>query len=254
MASNPNVGDSAATQTYYFSDLFAIDRNTALFVSPPDTEGLDYDYIISLDVNTLSTLFTNKSYKQNESDINEVDITLTLDQNEFNSAFNYTSMISPTAGNGTRSLIGGKEVVTGVDTRVLEILALKIFGHAKARAAIANDTQIINLLQSEMFNHFNGVVQNHKHDIFNQYVNYDLSALNTNDVTGYGEFDLTNDIISFPACLRGHLYNNAGDATTGGASISAFLNNGPTTGANNDTVLVDGAYNVPILFKIGKYA
>ena len=247
------TGDSSLTQTYFFSDVFAIDRNTALYVAPSTDAGADYDYIISLDASTLSQFFTTSTYTQNANNLNSVDVTLTLNDAALNAAIDASSMTSPT-GTGTggkRSLLNGVESSLGVDTRILEILALKIFGHARARAAIANDTEIIAGLKYDLFNHIHTIVSDHKNDIFNQYVNYDLAAMNTNDIDVAVSFEFTNDMLSFPAYLNGSLYNSA-NAAGGVGEVSAALKNGPDSGDANDTKLENGLYNIPILFKIGK--
>ena len=236
------TNNSSETHTYFFNDMMTIDRNTSLFVTNPIDEGTNYDYVISLNNYILADLFDTKTYQQNINDIDNVDINFVINQSIFNDSFNSTSMST------TRSLINGVEQTTDIGTRILEILALKIFGHAKARAAIANDSDIIDNLSSQLYNHFNNVVQNHKYDIFNQYVNYDFPDLNANDSLITQDFNFDNDIISFPGLLSGHLYDNSSGVQTG---ISSFLNNGPTSGIQNDTQLIDGVYNVPILFKIG---
>ena len=230
------------SRTYFFNNLLAINRNTGVFDANTTDEGTNYDYIISLDSHMLVDLFDTKTYQQNVDNIDNVDVNFVINQSIFNDSFNSTTIMT------TRSLINGVETTTDIGTRILEILALKIFGHAKARAAIANDTIIIDNLSNNLYNHFNNIIQNHKYDIFNQYVNYDLPNLNADDVLTNQDFNFDNDIISFPALLSGHLYDITSGTTTG---ISAFLNNGPISGIENDTQLIDGVYNVPILFKIG---
>ena len=246
------TGDSSLTQTYFFSDVFAIEKDAALYAAPPTDAGANYDYIISLDASTLSQFFNTSTYKQS-AESNNVDVTLTLNDTALNAAIEVSSMTSPagTGAGGKRSLLNGVEPSLGVDTRILEILALKIFGHARARAAIANDGNIINGLKYNLFNHIHNIVTNHKDDIFNQYVNYDLTTMNTNDVDVAVSFEFSNDLLSFPAYLSGSLYSSA-NAAGGVNDISDALQNGPDSGDANDTKLENGAYNVPILFKIGK--
>ena len=225
--------------TYFFNDAndtFGINRNTDLYannVSPINLQ--EYDYVITLS-GALDTLFSTKTYQQNGGDMNEVDLTLELNQNSFNDMFNHTGM-----ANAGATIVSGVSAPDSVDfnTRVLEVLAIKIFSHGRARAAISNDTDIINAIKSDLYMHVSNVVAAHKHDIFNQYVQQDLPELNNNDVNVPVNFNFSNDTLAFPGFIAGSLVDLA--------NLSDDLKNGP----NDGHAMVNGLYNVPILIKIG---
>lgn len=221
------------TTTYFFDEKFAINKNTEIYAQNTTTiDNSSYDYIITLQ-GSLDGLFNNHSYIQNSTNPNQVDITLALNTTAFNTRYNTTIMT-----NGSDALTYGIESDLDFNTRVLEILALKIFGHARARAAISNDTTIIDGIQLNLSNHLNSIFETHKHDIFNQYIQTDNPNINTNDINNPVTFNFSDDFLAFPGYIAGQL-NTPG--------LSASLNNGPTGGS----ALVNGTYNIPILIKIG---
>ena len=134
----------------------------------------------------------------------------------------------------------GIETYTSFNTRILEILALKIFGHARARAAISNDTELTIGIQSNLQNHIISVLNTHGQDIFNQYVNQDLPELNQNDINQPVNFNFQNDVFSFPGYIVGSLIDKQ--------NLSNALLNGVSGGF---TDMVNGDYNIPILIRIG---
>ena len=234
--------------TYFYNsegDSFGINRNADLYannVSPVNLQ--EYDYVITLQ-GALDNLFSTRTYQQNASNMNEVDINLVLDHNAFNTMFNNTEMV-----NAGASITSGVLTASQCDfnTRVLEVLAIKIFSHGRARAAISNDTDIISGIQNALYAHIGNVITAHKHDIFNQYVQQDLPELNNNDVPELNNnnvvntpvnFNFSNDTLAFPGYINGSLVDLA--------NLSDDLKNGP----NDGHALVNGLYNVPILIKIG---
>jgi hypothetical protein len=88
-------------------------------------------------------------------------------------------------------------------------------------------------------NHVNNVLQSHKNDIFNQYVQQDLPQLNANDVNEPVNFNFLDDSLAFPGYIAGSLVDLP--------NLSDDLKNGPMDGH----AMVNGVYNVPILIKIG---
>ena len=223
---------------YFFNEAFTISANADLFaenVTPVDDTNYDYIFTFNGDLNDF---FSVRTYQQNDQDINEVNITLTLNDTFFNEAA--TAYNDTVASSTSGCLTTGFETSTDFSTRVLEVLAMKIFGHGKARAAISNDTDIVATLQTDIMNHIQNVLDTHKHDIYNEYVQTDNPAINDNDVTAAVEFNFTGDILSFPAFITGTLVDES--------NLSADLRNGPSVGGN---VLQDANYNVPILIRIG---
>lgn len=244
MSFNNPVGNSAAALTYFFNDAndsFGINRNADLYannVTPVNLQ--EYDYVITLQ-GALDSLFSTKTYQQsadniNNNDMNNVDVTLTLNNTAFDDMF-YNTAMSNAAASITSGVLGSG--ACDFNTRVLEILAIKIFSHGRARAAIANDSEIIAGIRNDLYNHVNNVVQAHKHDIFNQYVQQDLPQLNADDINSPVPFNFSNDTLAFPGYINGSLVDLA--------NLSDDLKNGPVDGH----ALVNGLYNVPILIKLG---
>jgi hypothetical protein len=222
-------------RTYFFNEPLYFNKSIGLVSKNAIPNIGEYDYIIRLNM-SLNDFFTTRTYQQSVSNIDNTIVTFEINQDNFNLAYNNTLMDA-----NRDALIRGIEYTTSCDTRVLEILALKIFGHAKSRSAIKNDTNIISDVKDNLFNFFNNIVQTYKMDIFNQYIQYDLVDINTNDVSTPVNFNFTNDIIDFPGYISGSLLNIG--------QLSQELLNGPISG--NSTSLVNGIYNVPILIKFG---
>ena len=187
----------------------------------------DYDYVLTFD-GQFSDFLNTKTW-QNDNNSYIVDININTDF--FSVGYN-NILINSDNNNILDRGFSGLETNIDFDTRVLEILAIKIFGNGKARAAISNDINIIAPIKNNLSNHFQNVINVHKNDIFNEYVNTKNIDLNTNQVTN---FDFSNDVLSFPAFISGVL-------------TSSIISDGPNVGGN---LMINGSYNVPILIKIG---
>lgn len=179
----------------------------------------NYDYIIDINSNNL---FDNKYYQLNPNNTNEVNIVLDMNQEIFLESLNNTKM-----KNMGSALSLGIESGLSYETRLLEILALKIFGHAKARAAIYNDTDIINNASNNLFNRFNELIIEHSVDIFNQYI-----YSKNNNYNNIENFNFSNHKFAFPIHLKGSLDVNK---------------NGPVGGINQ---IINGKYNIPLLVRL----
>lgn len=224
---------------YFFNsvnDTFGINANAALYVAPSNVVSLaNYDFVIKL-TGQMNDYFNTKTYQQNSLDINAVNIKLETNNDFYNIGYFNTTMSL-----GTFSFNdNGIETYTSFNTRILEILALKIFGHARARAAISNDTEITVGIQSNLQNHIITVLNTHSQNIFNQYVNQDLPELNQNDINQPVNFNFQNDVFSFPGYIVGSLIDKQ--------NLSNALLNGVAGGF---TDMVNGDYNIPILIRIG---
>ena len=224
--------------TYFLNDVFAVEQDTALYAQNGVAPNLnEYDYIVTLPCN-LRDMFSAMTYQQNSQDANLFNVDLTINDSALNSTIAASNMVQQ-ASNLATGIVATNTV--GFDTRVLEILALKIFGHARARAAIANDTTITATLNSDLSNHVHNVVSTHKDDIFCQYVQQDNPDLNANDVNAPVDFNFASDYIAFPGYVAGSLIDQP--------NLSADLLNGPADQSTHS--LVNGAYNVPILIRLG---
>ena len=113
--------------------------------------------------------------------------------------------------------------------RLLEIVALKIFGHPKARAAIGNDNDFYDTdaLSIKVYDAFNNI----KNEFGNYYMGiYDITQVNNNVQL----MNVSNFNIIFPFYLNG----------TTSKTKTRLFQNGPNVGGS---LLVNGQYNIPLL-------
>jgi hypothetical protein len=204
---------------YYENDNFTINKyqqNTN-----PITYN-KYDYTITLD-GSYNKLFNNKYFQYKPND--DIYINLEINNDYFNDIFQNTLITTD-----TDSQFNNVSYNSPFGTRILEILALKIFGNAGARAAISNDNQITYNLQNNLLNHVNKVIQNHKYDIYNQYNKNLLDNVNINDKIN---FNFVDSALAFPGSIQGKL----------SYPIIPKINAGVSS-------IINGEYNIPILIKI----
>jgi hypothetical protein len=113
--------------------------------------------------------------------------------------------------------------------RLLEIVAMKIFGHPKARAVISNDNSFYDTeqLTTKVYDAFN----NHKNEFGNYCMGiYDITETNSEEQL----IDVTGANITFPFYLKGITQKGS----------SPYFKNGPNVGGS---LLVNGEYNIPLL-------
>jgi hypothetical protein len=202
---------------YYENEQFTINKyqqNEKLITNN------EYDYIITLN-GSYNNFFNNKYFQYLNN--NNIDIKFDINNNYFNEIFQNTLITTE-----TNSQFNNISYNSPFGTRILEILALKIFGNANARSAISNDTQIIYNLENNLLNHINKVIQNHKYDIYNQY-NKDL----INNINDKINFDFIDSALAFPGLIQGKL----------SYPIIPKINAGVSS-------IINGEYNIPILIKI----
>jgi hypothetical protein len=99
-------------------------------------------------------------------------------------------------GKQNGSINGTDQSNTNLGNRFLEILAIHIFGHAKTRSAIRNDTafnQIPLTIKNSILNSLNFNV---KQDFFQQYVGSG-KYIYSNDVDQYESFNLDDSIMRY---------------------------------------------------------
>lgn len=209
---------------YYVTENDSFSINNKNYDPTQNINDLEFDYIIQLK-GSLDNLFNTRQFDITE---NSLFVNLILNNQYYETMFNNTKMSTE-----TESQITGISNSTDFNTRILEILALKIFGHAGARAAISNDTYITNNLYNNLYLHINKVIDSHKFDMYNQYNKEILPYFNYEQLTN---FDFTDYTLSFPGSIYGKLSYNFKPKTIGG--ISSVSNN--------------GEYNIPILIKLGQ--
>jgi len=163
-----------------------------------------YNLTVSVDLNSM---FLTHNFQQTNpsdpSDANKVNVRLAMNADVVNTLLGVSDIasagsvqilrhgvINPSATGKTNGSIDGA-LTSGTDnvaTRLLEIVAIHIFGHGRARAAIRNDSEYA----TSMSHIRNQVValftQDKANDFFNQYVNMNKIA-DANDVNDNQPFN-----------------------------------------------------------------
>jgi hypothetical protein len=252
-----------APDAIFINNLLTITQDVDVYGQHLKQREFDYTFRINVSglvgssaTNGITSIFSNASFKQNATNIENYDVNLTLaDHTSFaswESLFNNVSTTTivqclsstnfGTFNASTKSKIGD---------RLLEVVAHKLFGHAQAHAAIKNDTSFYNH-DASIWDHLSTSVatEEFRHDIFNQYVK--LGRYNTNNPSGAGvngddkatdvKFNFADITIDFPLQLNGTMLfdESLTDAD------KTLLKTGPEVGGSK---LTDGNYDVPILIR-----
>ena len=221
------------TAALAFSTWSYVNQDAAIDYAAPVSQSVDY--IIMMNSNTLSLL--SGTYVQNSNNVDDILITLALNKDCLNNA----DSVSDVAGlsHGVFSLN------TTLGEELLEIMAIKIFGNTKTRAAIKNDTAFLSYdLRNSLSDSINIAISADKHHIFNQYVlsnqykNQDLNDVNNGPVP----FNFTGLALNVPFYLKGTL--NGSDNNI----ITAY--NGPVNSIGASAAhIVNGEYNIPLMLQ-----
>jgi hypothetical protein len=187
-----------------------------------------FDYNINIyTVGQKQALFNTATYNYSNANIPPVfNIELNLTQL---STFLSDSRSITSASNSSINTNAFETSMRPFGERLLEIIAVKIFGHPKTRAAISNDNSFYNTTQisTEIYNTFN----NHRNELGNYFMGlYDITQVNNNAQL----INVSNLNIIFPFFFKGTTQKNA---------INLFRN-GPNVGGS---LLVNGNYNIPLL-------
>jgi hypothetical protein len=254
-----------STYSYFANEFFSVSQESNLHAETFTIANASYDYVFEINVgeSTLNSLFNARQYIQNSNDQNStgennVDINLTLNR-QFIAEQLLTNNRIDVYGNSKSYLGYEYGFLTGAEKQVglrfLEVAAMKIFGHAKARAAISNDKDfyrgddVAESLVHQMITGLQASINTKKHDIFNQYVRDDrIEIANTNDVDVNVNFNLALSSIAIPMRFLSTVDTN---------SNTVNLQNGPAAGAigtGSVSTFVNGSMNVPILVKFNSMA
>jgi hypothetical protein len=255
------------SDTFFVNSPFTISQNTDLYAETDISIFNEYDYILNINLSkfndnnvitplSINELFNDRIFKQNSntqntSNENLYDVTLTANLDAINTLLYSSNSVSISSSNlditnkSTYNTLTTGQKLLGL--RFLEIVATKIFGHAKARAAISNDTDFYRPLSDEgslikqIGEGINIALDTKKNTIFNKYVAYDRIELNpSNDVDDIADFNFEDTEWEFPIYFESTL-------TDLGNNVSMeLLNNGPNVGGN---ILKNGHMNVPILLR-----
>jgi hypothetical protein len=191
--------------------------NTNLSVYEQAYQFQNTNYVVFINVGNMANLFTNASY---QDFLNQVNVNITVNQAwAFENVFNTGASVLYRGGTGASENANGVEKLMynnasgqnavistnrSLGFRLLEIAAVNIFNNAKARAAIANDTDFINgtvidrsssvpnsWIYNSLSNQLATAFNTDKFNIFNQYVN--TSRYNTSvDSNQFVNFNFKN--------------------------------------------------------------
>lgn len=244
---------------------FTVYQNTCIYADSQSAIYNGYDYIFNVNItnvwNSMNVLFNERNYKQrtndqNNSNENMYDVYMSTNADALLALFTQNTVYTFS----NNSDVSTKPAYNTLDPayktlgfRFLEVVATKIFGHAKARAAIANDSDFyqtgVNSIISQILNGIENAVQNKKNTIFSTYVSYDrieetmMHNIDVNDADGNTQFNFYKTIWEFPLIFNSSIipkYNS--DPPNMDA-----INNGPDVGGNK---LAGGQMSVPILISI----
>jgi hypothetical protein len=202
---------------------FDITQNAELFVMDiSNMSSRKYHWKINCG-NTLNAMFDTKTYIESGSNNQEYNIVLTINNTQVESWLTTTPGLTYDNGTNTNSQGILSSTAENFNFRLLEIAALEIFGHAKARAAIGNDQDFNNyqnVVSAHLYTAFNSN-QSLRNEFFEQYVQLDRTELNGNDVNGTLSFNLANSSIF----VYGNLSGNVIDATPSSVTTNIFQTN-----------------------------
>jgi len=189
---------------------FSITQNAELYVMSQNTlSASKYHWIINCG-STLNTLFNTRTYTENTANSSFYNTTLITNNTQIESLLNTNTLSYDTTGNaGSTATIMGLEPTATFNLRLLEMAALEIFGHAKARAAFSNDSSFINhhtTVSNHLFNSFN--TESIRNTFFEQYVQ--LNRISGADVGESATFNLAETSLF----VYGNLNGNIIDATS----------------------------------------
>lgn len=237
---------------FFVNEAIVITQDTAVYGETPVVDDTEYDYILDIDITstTLNDLFATRVFVQNSSEQNNAgenifDVTLALNNSYVESLLGGNNVDLSSAKTDVTNKAAYSTIDSSVSQkmglRLLEVMATKIFGHARARAAISNDTAFY-LLKTAVSEALHDAVSNKRNDIFNQYVQYDRIEQNpSNDVTVNGVFNFQDTTLHIPMFLNGEMISSL--------SAPTDLLNGPDVGGLQ---VINGLYNIPMLLKFNQ--
>lgn len=208
MSSKQNAYILLNSHLYLNTNTNLYDQNAAQIIS---------NYWININIGNFDAFFSKKVYQENLLDANLVNIDIAVNtallKERIVGDFSDPVRLGEGAGDSLVGYLTGTEEPLGF--RLLEIAAESIFGHARARAAISNDTDyitatlpatyynvynggsdqvnasILNILEEQVTKAFNSDIST----IFNQYVDF-------NRDTTYGGVDLNQNDINGPVTFN----------------------------------------------------
>ena len=199
---------------FFLPGNFQITQNAELYVSnEANITGSEFHFKINCG-NSLNQLFNTRTYIQNSANAENYDVTLTINDTYVNSLF--TNVLNVAGGSATNFIGMSTTPPISFSQRLLEIAALKIFDHAKARAAISNDNDFTDLhthVTTHLATSFvNTTITN---GFFEQYVQSQGNGVALNDVDGPVPFNLDASQIF----VYGSINGSVSDGTIGSPGL-----------------------------------
>ena len=206
-----------ATFNFAIPGNFSVTQNANLYIMDMGTiEQRRYHWVIECGT-TLNSMFTNRNYTQITGANDGYSANLTVNMTQVDAWLTTTGLTydsTGTAGSNPTTYLGVETNAQNFNFRLLEMAALEIFGHAKARAAIANDN---------LFNNYNSLVtthlstaflnQNVRNSFFEQYVEINR-YYNSNDINNtLVPFNLANTSFYVFGNLNGEIVDATNTAT-----------------------------------------
>jgi hypothetical protein len=191
---------------------FSVTQNANLYIMdiPATIETRRYHWIIDCGT-SLNAMFSNRNYTQVSGNNEAYTANLTVDMTQVNTWLTTTGLTwDSTSNGGVATSVGLESGAQNFNLRLLEMAALEIFGHAKARAAISNESMFTNY-HSHVTNHLSTTFnnQNIRNIFFEQYVEINR-YYGSNDNQLQVPFNLANTSFYVFGNLNGEIV----DATT----------------------------------------
>jgi hypothetical protein len=173
---------------------FSVTQNANLYImdAPVTIETRKYHWTIDCGT-TLNAMFSNRNYRQVSGNNEAYTANLTVDMTQVNTWLTTTGLTwDSTSSGGVATSVGIESGAQNFNLRLLEMAALEIFGHAKARAAISNESMFTNY-HSHVTNHLSTTFndQNIRNIFFEQYVDINR-YYGSNDNQAQVLFNLAN--------------------------------------------------------------
>jgi len=218
---------------YESSSTITVNQNAKLFDKDVVSNG-GYEFIININVDA-NNLFTNRTYTENQGDIQNVNFSLALNADYIaaalaanNSTMDTTStnrLVTGTGQYNTQTAIFStfKAPASAAGKRFLEIAAVKIFRSAYATAAIRNDSAFTESESTDgsIYNQIVGrgnrtgmmddpIATNHavQLSMFNAYVSSDRYVPSNNDQFETKDFNFQGTIWEFPVNFSGEILDS----------------------------------------------
>jgi len=191
---------------------FSVTQHVNLYIMdiPTTIETRKYHWIIDCGT-SLNAMFSNRNYTQVSGNNEAYTANLTVDMAQVNTWLTTNGLTwDSTSNGGVATSVGLESGAQNFNLRLLEMAALEIFGHAKARAAISNESMFTNY-HSHVTNHLSTTFnnQNIRNIFFEQYVEINR-YYGSNDNQAQVPFNLANTSFYVFGNLNGEIV----DATT----------------------------------------